>query len=305
MMDPKAAARALGGDYSGGQILVPGPGHSRHDRSLSVRFSADAPDGFVVHSFSSDDPIVCRDHVKAVLGIGREYRCERRRPEAPRPAVERAAQDKRNAALAAEVWSEGVPVMEHPIGRVYAKARNVDMGSAALRFHPACKTRIDGKLMTLPAIVAKLVPVDSIDTLIAIQRTFLVANGSGKADLPGGARRMLGNAAGAVCKLSPDEDVTTVLGIGEGVESTLSLSLIPEAHGVPVWATMSANALSAFPVFPGVEVLWIAVDNDKAGLEASAALSKRWREAGHEVFRVRPVAAKADINDIVKEARHG
>ena len=40
----------------GNKALVPGPGHSRHDRSLSVRVNPDAPVGFVVHSFCGDEP---------------------------------------------------------------------------------------------------------------------------------------------------------------------------------------------------------------------------------------------------------
>jgi hypothetical protein len=34
-----------------------------------VRLSAEAEDGFVVHSFASDDPIACKDHVRAKLGL--------------------------------------------------------------------------------------------------------------------------------------------------------------------------------------------------------------------------------------------
>ena len=57
--DVRAAARALGGDISGRDgVVCPGPGHSRQDRSLSVRLDSTAPDGFVVHSFAGDDPII-------------------------------------------------------------------------------------------------------------------------------------------------------------------------------------------------------------------------------------------------------
>ncbi len=48
----------------GNEVRAPGPGHSRIDRSLSVRLDANAPDGFVVHSFANDDPIACRDYVR-------------------------------------------------------------------------------------------------------------------------------------------------------------------------------------------------------------------------------------------------
>ena len=62
-------ARALGGEVSSGQVLAPGPGHSAADRSLSVRPDSAAPDGFVVHSFSTDDPIECKDYVRQKIGL--------------------------------------------------------------------------------------------------------------------------------------------------------------------------------------------------------------------------------------------
>jgi hypothetical protein len=68
----RAAARALQGDVSGRDgVVCPGPGHSCQDRSLSVRFDPTAPDGFLVHSFAGDDPIVCKDHIRERLGLER------------------------------------------------------------------------------------------------------------------------------------------------------------------------------------------------------------------------------------------
>ncbi|MGC1541341.1 MAG: AAA family ATPase, partial [Xanthobacteraceae bacterium] len=68
-IDLKSLARALGGKTSNGQVLAPGPGHSSADRSLSVKLDNSAPDGFVVHSFSGNDPIACRDYVRQKLGL--------------------------------------------------------------------------------------------------------------------------------------------------------------------------------------------------------------------------------------------
>jgi hypothetical protein len=62
-------ATALGGKVSAGEVLAPGPGHSPADRSLSVKPDPDAPEGFLVHSFSGDDPIACRDYVRSKLGL--------------------------------------------------------------------------------------------------------------------------------------------------------------------------------------------------------------------------------------------
>jgi hypothetical protein len=36
--DLRSLARALSGEISGRQVLAPGPGHGRFDRSLSIRF---------------------------------------------------------------------------------------------------------------------------------------------------------------------------------------------------------------------------------------------------------------------------
>jgi AAA domain len=60
-------AKLLGGEVSGVQVLCPGPGHGPQDRSLSVKRAA-TNGGFVVHSFSGDDPIACKDHVRKLLG---------------------------------------------------------------------------------------------------------------------------------------------------------------------------------------------------------------------------------------------
>jgi hypothetical protein len=46
MMDLRSIALALNGVVSGRQVLAPGPGHSPQDRSLAIRPSPEAPDGF-------------------------------------------------------------------------------------------------------------------------------------------------------------------------------------------------------------------------------------------------------------------
>jgi hypothetical protein len=67
--DIKEIARIMGGEARGNQAYVPGPGHSPKDRSLSIKLEPSAPDGFLVHSFSGDDPLTCKDHVRAKLGL--------------------------------------------------------------------------------------------------------------------------------------------------------------------------------------------------------------------------------------------
>jgi AAA domain len=62
-------AHALGGEVRAGQVRAPGPGHTRHDRSLSVKLSASAPEGFIVYSHAGDDMTACRDYVRDKLDL--------------------------------------------------------------------------------------------------------------------------------------------------------------------------------------------------------------------------------------------
>lgn len=70
-LDPREVARSLGGEANGHQVLAPAPGHSRHDRGLSVLITDDNDDGFIVNSFNGTDPIEARDYVRQKLGMER------------------------------------------------------------------------------------------------------------------------------------------------------------------------------------------------------------------------------------------
>ena len=89
----KTVAHALGGVISGGQVLAPGPNHSTADRSLSIKLDSNAPDGFVVHSFATNDPITCRDYVRSRLGL----------PAFKANSIRRRTPDKIEKALQAAV----------------------------------------------------------------------------------------------------------------------------------------------------------------------------------------------------------
>lgn len=64
----KSIAHILGGELRGNQVLAPGPGHSREDRSLSIKTN-DRGDDIVVHSFAHDDPVECKKYVREKCGI--------------------------------------------------------------------------------------------------------------------------------------------------------------------------------------------------------------------------------------------
>ena len=68
----KEGARLLGGHVTErNRISAPGPNHRPGDRSMSITVDPNAPDGFLVHSFSpGDDDIACKDYVREKWGMG-------------------------------------------------------------------------------------------------------------------------------------------------------------------------------------------------------------------------------------------
>ena len=52
--------RRLGGDWHGTYGAVPGPGHSRHDRSLTIRDHSSNPEDVFIKSFAGDDELAIK-----------------------------------------------------------------------------------------------------------------------------------------------------------------------------------------------------------------------------------------------------
>ena len=303
MMDLRTAARALGGEVSGRGVLCPGPGHSARDRSLSITFAASAPDGFTLFSHAGDDFGACRDHVRARLGLGgRSSPQERIAPPSAREAgtitASPSASDR--TALALQIWREAGPPAGTPV-KAYLARRGLAVPEDAaevLRYHPSCP--FAGQ--RVPAMVA-LVRNVVTDAPQAVHRTALSLSGQ-KVEVNGKDRLALGPLAGGAVKLTADAEVTACLGVGEGIESVLSLQQLPEYGASPIWALLNTAGVTAFPVLAGIECLWLAVDHDPAGERASNTCGTRWQAAGREVFRVRARAAGADLNDL-QEVRCG
>ena len=76
-----------------------------------------------------------------------------------------------------------------------------------------------------------------------------------------------------------------VLGAGEGVETVLALNDVLPA--LPVVAALSANHLAALELPPALRRLYVARDNDAAGLNAAGRL--RERAAGLDVRELVPI----------------
>jgi putative DNA primase/helicase len=279
----RAIARLLGGEACGQQVVCPGPNHGPKDRSLSIRLSARASDGFIVFSHCGDDFRDCRDHVRERLGLTPAPR--RRDPPlraaAHRAAIEDAAAKAAGTRQALALWPEGV----YPRGTVverYLNGRGLELGEDVagdvLRWHP----RIGAML----ALFRNVLTGDPQ----AISRTFLDREGKKL------GRKFLGPALGAAVMLDPFDFVTTGLHVGEGVETCMAAR---QFNLRPVWALGSAAAVAAFPILGGVECLTLLKEADDASAQACAACAARWHAAGREVFINWPTIGK-DLNDAIR-----
>lgn len=285
MMDARTLAHALGGEAHGQKILCPGPDHSPRDRSLSVELDQHAPDGFIVNSFAGDGWQICRDYVKARLGMPAFDGQRQEVQHKPRPAAPIAGKAD-TIAPALAIWRQSVDPAETVVER-HLHSRGLNLEHAEdIRFHGAL--RFDGG--TVPGMVALMRDIRTNEPC-GIHRTFLDANGR-KLD-----RRMLGRANGACVKLVDDADVTTGLGIAEGIETALA---VMQAGWRPVWACLSAGAIAAFPVLAGIECLSIFADHDhnRAGERAAQECRRRWAAAKRTAVAIQPNTA-GDWNDVL------
>ena len=277
-LDTKSVARALGGDPVGrDQVAAPGPGHSRRDRSLSVRLSATAPDGFLVHSHAGDDWRGLRDHVKPALGIA-VGKPTTPRPTAPPIEFTFSAPDPTKIRGALLLWNQGVDPRGTPV-ETYLRSRRLELDGAVcgevLRWHP--------RLRAMLALFRNIVTNEPQ----AISRTFL-DHEARKIE-----RKFLGPVGGAAIKLDADEDVLGGLHIGEGIETCMTARMLGLR---PAWALGSAGAIAAFPVLNGVECLTILREHDEANKGAADACGTRWHEAGKQT-RVIKARVGNDLND--------
>ncbi len=317
MSDLRALARALGGEISGRQVLAPGPGHGRLDRSLSIRFDPAAPGGFVVHSFAGDDPFACKDYVRERLGLpewelGDEQ--DRRIDPLRRARFDRMAMDREatkrprseddhvriNRAQA--LWNEAADPRD-TVAAQYLKARALDLpddlAGDVLRFHPRCPWRNDdaGRTEHIPVMLAAFRSVDDGE-ITAVHRVRL----DQPQRWPKADRRMLGIVHRAAVKFEP---ISNTLMVGEGIETCMAARQIMaagELERAPVWALGSVGAISFFPVLDGVKRLIILGETGEASAQAVRLCGQRWQHAGRRV-QVLYSEIGSDVNDALMMER--
>src|SRR5262245_45533942 len=215
-------------------------------------------------------------------------------PAVPSPKTDNGDYERQQQLKADRVWRESIGIAGTP-GETYFERRGIPFDEVpnygGLRFHPRCPW--EGG--TAPCVLARFTDVITGE-----------ARGIWRRPIDRLKPMSLGPMRGCVIRLWPDEDVTTGLVIGEGVETTLSVATgLPSRDGTmfrPAWAAASAGNLENFPVLLGIEALTILADNDAngRGQDAAKKCEARWAKAGREVITFTPNKPNSDFNDAVR-----
>jgi hypothetical protein len=164
--------RACGGElYAGGRrALIPGPGHLRQDRSVSLYETDDGRE--LVHCFSP------RDDWRTV-SAWLQTRGLKPSPANSAPPIPAPRTDHTGLERARVLWDEARPIegtfaARYLVGRAIPRT---SCASVALRFHPGVTSLDDQRRR--PALVAAI--ADAAGALQGVQVTLLSPTGAGKA----------------------------------------------------------------------------------------------------------------------------
>ena len=184
------------------------------------------------------------------------------------------------------------------IAEAYLRERGITglRDAVALRFHARCFYRPDGTepagtRTDWPALIAAITDLDG--TVTGVHRMWLARSGCGKAPIAT-PRRAMGLLLGNGVRFGVARDT---LAAGEGIETMLSLRRVMPA--LPMTAALSANHLAALAMPATLRRLYIARDNDPAGMQAERKLTERMQATGIEALTLTPKLG--DFNDDLRQ----
>jgi putative DNA primase/helicase len=286
-MKAEIIAKALGGRKAGGAWMACCPAHEDREPSLSI---TDAKGGKVLvrcHAGCDQRQVIAALRSRGVWETegrhdGRSPRKSvRRLPAALGPDILKRTE----AALA--FWQASQPA-EGTLADTYLRSRGLHVSTpSAIRFHAGLKHPSGGVWPAMVAFVTR--GIDGAP--IAIHRTFLALDGSGKAPVDP-TKMMLGPCRGGVVRLANPGDV---LMVGEGIETCLAAM---QATGHAAWAALSTSGLRALDLPRDARDVIVLADGDEPGEAAAQACARRWNREGRRVRIARPPQGM-DFNDLL------
>jgi hypothetical protein len=227
------------------------------------------------------------EYAAKLVGAAPANTLSRRRPSAKARPPRRDMNGEIDAIVVATMPIAGT------VAEQYLKSRGLaDPAAPDLLFHSNLAHR--ESRTSHPAMVAVVRNQDG--DRIAIHRTWLSGDGTGKANLPK-PRMMLGPVAGGAVRLA-EIGADNVLGVTEGIET--ALAVIAACPNLPVWATLSATGLESVVLPPDVQSVVILADHDASGvgLRAAEALAERLVGEERGVHIAMPPDVGDDFNDL-------
>lgn len=184
-----------------------------------------------------------------------------------------------------EVWTSSQRVQRGDPVDLYLRSRGVglDRYPPSMRFLESCWYERD---IHLPAMVCAISAPTQRGEGINLHRTYLLPDGSGKADVKDQRKVMPGSIPpGSAIRLC---DAAPRMGIAEGVETALAAYRLT---GIPTWAARDTTYLKTWEPPQGVEEVVIFADNDHNGAGQLAA----WTLYNRLMTRQRPLACEMQI----------
>jgi hypothetical protein len=283
-MGAETIAKALGGHRAGSGWVARCPAHDDRTPSLSL---ADGHDGRLL--------VKCWAGCSAHNVLSALRRCELFGANKLRGVIDARgggsdAEDRKKRAL--DLWNEAFPV-SGTIAAQYLLARGLALPSLpVLRFHPRCP-HPSGAI--LPAMIGLVEHVGHGPT--AIHRTFISADGSGKAAVEPD-KASLGSVAGGAVRLAQVRAGQWLV-VAEGLETTFS---VMHACALPGWAALSAGGIKSLVLPPSANMVVICADNDANGVgqRAANAAAERFLAEGRRVRIALPPRSGLDFNDLLR-----
>lgn len=286
-MTAEAIAKALGGRKAGSGWSSRCPAHDDRTPSLSLRDTGDGKVLVRCHAGCDQDAVIA--HLKA-NDLWPQNGSRPFRPAASRHIavpVEPGLEEVDRTAAALSIWHAAKPAGGTLI-ETYLRSRGLRLpATPTLRFHPHLKHPSGD---SWPAMIA-LVSRGDDEAPLAIHRTFLARNGTGKAPVDP-QKMMLGPCRGGAVRLAKPGDL---LMIGEGIETCLAAM---QETGHPAWAALSTSGLRALELPKDVRDVIVLADGDDAGEIAARDCALRWKREGRRVRIAHPPRGM-DFNDMV------
>ena len=305
----------IGGDLrDGGRAAsCPGPGHSPHDRSMSLKLADD--ETVLIHSFSTRTSTAeCATYLLE-LGFGeaigsRSFSASPRSERIKRTVTRQAPEALKKRAICRQWWLRSQP-MAGSLAHAYLIKRGFDFSdctNSAFKFQPNMPFQPYGPKNTswakgerIPSAPAFLQAIsDEEGSMCGLQITYLDPR-TGDRRRRGAQRLIIGSFMGGSVRLAP---AGSTLVVGEGVETTYSASRRFKAPG---HALLSAKNFYAWTPPKDVRSLIIAADRGEEGQLAADYLFKRANDLGLEARIETPSDVGYDWNryDQDKVSAHG